>query len=181
MAPYTIPTIMLPSGQYVMDSLEIAKVLEKEYPTPPAHLDSPYYDRLLEQTKAAMAALPSVYVTNVYDRVLGEASRPYFHETRTKYLGMTIEEYLAKHPAEESFQAAEQYLRNVTGLLKENELGPFLMGREVCYADFVWGGFLLFFKVMGEDVWERFLKATGDAKVHLDFLEALEPWTKKVD
>jgi hypothetical protein len=40
---------------------------------------------------------------------------------------------------------------------------------------------LLFVKLQGEDVWEKWLEKSGDQEAHERLLEGLAPWTKRND
>lgn len=165
-----------------MDSAKIARALEEAYPSAPsAHLDSPYHARVLEQVRAMMRLLPPVYIVNVVERILGEPSRPYWYRTRAEHVGMPLDRFAAEHPQAEAWDAAAPMIARVTEMLKEETGGPFFMGAQVSYADFIWGGLLVFFRCQGEEVLGELLARSGDAKVHMDLLEALSPWTKRND
>ncbi|KAL1855757.1 hypothetical protein VTK73DRAFT_8480 [Phialemonium thermophilum] len=176
---YTIPTIMLPDGTYVMDSRKIADVIEQRYPEKPVHLDSPYLARLEPIMAKLVPALWPVFIPHEPTRVLGERSLPFWYETREKYLGMTMDEYQRGNPPEPAWEKAEPYIREVTAMLKENPDGPFFMGHTVSYADFVWVGFLLFMKAIGEDEFHGVLERSGDGEVHKAILEATRPWWER--
>ncbi|GAB1309911.1 GST N-terminal domain-containing protein [Madurella fahalii] len=178
---YTIPAVRLPDGRYVMDSLKIAEVIEAEYPTPSVHLDSPYHARLREFMRELMGRLQPVYVVNVVKRILDEVNAPYWNKTRAASVGMPLDQFEKENPVEECWEKVAPAMKGVTALLEENPQGPFFMGSEVSYADFMWGGFLLFMRHIGEEMLEELLKVSGNAKVHRDHLEALSPWTKRND
>ncbi|KAK4129679.1 hypothetical protein N657DRAFT_640345 [Parathielavia appendiculata] len=180
--PYTIPTIRLPSGTYVTDSRKIAAALEEAHPSPPIHLDSPTLAKLEDLMRRIMVALQPVYIPLVPKRLLNEASLPHWHSTRPRWVGTSsIDEYERMNPASEAWDRAENFLKEVTGLLKAQADGPCFLGREVSYADFVWAGFLIFLRRMGEDVLEEGLRRSGDKEVHEALLKGLEPWTKRCD
>ncbi|KAK4096832.1 hypothetical protein N658DRAFT_527464 [Parathielavia hyrcaniae] len=180
--PYSIPTIRLPSGTYVSDSRVIATTLEQARPSPPLHLDSPQLARLEELMRAIMLGLRSVYIPLVPRRLLNDASLPHWYRTRAEWIGMPVDEFERAHPAAEGWAAAEGFLKEVTGLLKAADgKGPFFLGGEVSYADFVWGGFLVFLGRIGKDVVEEGLRRCGDREVHEALLRGLGPWTERCD
>lgn len=74
-------------------------------------------------------------------------------------------------------------LQEVVGWLKENGDGPFFLGKEVSYADFVWAGFLIFMKRIGDEYgYGQILKRSGgDGEVHERLLDALKQWTGSAD
>ncbi|KAI0137641.1 putative glutathione S-transferase [Hypoxylon sp. NC0597] len=180
---YTVPTIILPDGTWVTDSSEIAKVLEEKHPEPSLHLDSPYLPKYAEQLVAVFKLIGPVYVPGVYKRILNEPSLDYFRTTREKWTGTTLEKYEESggEGGEKAWKAAAPHLQNITALLKENPDGPFFEGKTVGYVDFVHAAFLIFMRRIGEDYLEAALKASGDADVHLKLLEALKPWTERLD
>ncbi|CAN8096143.1 unnamed protein product [Discula destructiva] len=178
---YTIPTITLPDGTWHMDSRNIATVLEAKYPQPPLKLDSPMHAKLADVLPGLLGALRGNYLPTIPKRILNEASVPYWYRTREEKVGSTLDELEAKEGGQAGFANAEGRLKAVTEMLKENSEGPFLEGGAVTYADFVWAGFLLFWQRIGDDKFEAILERTGDPKVHLDLLKAVEPWSKRND
>lgn len=180
-AGYTSPTIALPDGTYIMDSREIANVLEKRQPEPALHLDSPYLTKLEAIMPRLMPALRGVYFSLIPARLLNEASLPYWYETRAKAAGMPLDQLAEHQGGAAAFAKAEPMLKEVTALLAEKSDGPFFMGKTVSYADFQWAGFLIFWRRIGEDQFAEILKATGDAAVHKQLLEAVEPWSRRDD
>ncbi|KAI2620432.1 hypothetical protein GGR54DRAFT_601068 [Hypoxylon sp. NC1633] len=170
----------MPDGTWVMDSWKIADLLEEKYPEPSLHLDSEYIPRLKKLLPGAIMALRSIYAPGVYNNVLSPASEEFFRRTREENFGKTLEE-VAKDGGEPAWKAAEPNLQKITALLEENTEGPFFDGKTVGFADFVWAGYLIFFGRIGEDVFDRALKASGNASTHLKLLEALKPWTERDD
>ncbi|KAL2192620.1 hypothetical protein P885DRAFT_64735 [Corynascus similis CBS 632.67] len=181
---YTIPAVRLADGTYVMDSLEIARAIEAAHPSPPLHLDSPALARLIGPEGIAsrtISQLARVLLTRVPTRILTDASVPYWVETRSQMVGMPLAEFQAQVTDwEPVWAAAEPVLHEATALLNETrEDGPFFLGKEASYADFVWGGLLIFYDRMGE--LDELLARTGDAEAHKALLKALEPWTERCD
>ncbi|KAK4040970.1 hypothetical protein C8A01DRAFT_35026 [Parachaetomium inaequale] len=181
--PYTIPTILLPSGTYIMDSRAIATALEAAHPSPPLHLDSPALPRLESLLRRVMIALKPIYIVRVPKVILNEASVPFWNETRAAAQGVTsLEEYeRANVDLGPRWEEAEPALREVTDLLGEAPpgKGPFFLGNVVSYADFVWAGFLIFMGRLGEDVLEEVLVRSGGGERHRALLEGLGPWVKR--
>ncbi|RYP61802.1 hypothetical protein DL769_007555 [Monosporascus sp. CRB-8-3] len=178
---YTIPTVIMPNGDYIMDSFEIADALEKAFPAPSLHLDSPYVEKLKAVMVDMRGVLIGVFMPLVPERLLSEASKPYFYETREANIGMPLDRLARERGGDEAFKAAEPHLRKVTALLGENADGPFFMGKEVSFADFIWAGFLIFFRRVGDDVFQKLLDATGDRDLHLKLLEGVKPWSERDD
>jgi glutathione S-transferase len=118
-----------------MDSRRIVDVLERLQPIPPLHLDSPYQARIENLTKQIVDSIRPVFMPLVPKVFLNPTSRDYFLSTRTKALGMSLDEY-AKG-ADEGVQKAKPYIRELGEMLRENNEGPFLQGKTPCYADMV--------------------------------------------
>ena len=179
--PYTVPTILLPDGTYVMHSLKILEAINKRYPSPPLKYQTPRLDRFMKCVEQTMIAFRGIYVPGVANRLLGEGSLDFFHRTRERDIGMTLAEFEEKEGGEGAYEAMEQHLKQVTALLAEDGGGPFFEGKDVSQIDFVWIGILLFIQRMGEDVFDKVLRRSGDAKKHLDLLEAAKSWYEKDD
>lgn len=176
---YTIPTVIMPDGEYIMDSAEIAKAVEKAFPEPSLHLDSTFVDRLFAVLKEIMAAILPVYIPLVPQRILNEASQPYWYETREAKVGMPLDQLAREKGGDPAWAAAAPFLRQVSDLLRENPQGPFFLGETPSYTDFIWGGLLVFLRRIGDDVLEKGLESTGDRDLHLKFLEAIKPWSER--
>jgi glutathione S-transferase len=178
---YTSPTIQYTDGRYIMDSKAIAQTIDKDHPQPSLHLDSSYLTKLEEILPRLMPALSGHYIPTVPKRLLNEASVPYWYKTREAKFGMTLDELEKSQGGETGWSKAEPMLKQVTEALKENPLGPFFAGKTVSYADFVWAGFLIFWRRIGDDKFSEVLKRTGDPAVHEALLKAVEPWSERDD
>lgn len=178
--PYTIPTAILADGTWIADSANIARAVEKLYPEPPLHLDSPYWARV-EQigSKVVQSIVPLCY-SRVPVNILNDASVEYWYTTRRQRLGMSVQEYEEKNGGEAAYAGAEPHLKEMTQVLKEND-GPFFMGSQVSNADFSWVAVLLFFKRIDEAIFDEVLKRTGDEAVHKLLLESCSPWSQRSD
>ncbi|KAK4151060.1 hypothetical protein C8A00DRAFT_17488 [Chaetomidium leptoderma] len=182
--PFTIPTILLPSGSYIMDSRAIAEHLEAAHPsTPSLHLTSPILPRLEAIMPRLLPALAPMYLMLVPARLLSDASVAYWRVSRAEMVGMPLEEFEKVRSPQACWDEVAPVLREVTALLKEENgsggAGPFFLGEEVSYADFVWAGFLLMCRCIGEEELEEVVKRSGDAEAHRALLKGLEPWTKR--
>lgn len=91
---------------------------------------------------------------------------------------MELDEYERVHPAAGCWDKAEGAVQEVVEMLRE---GPFFLGGEVSYADFVWAGFLVFCKNLGEEeVYGEVVRRSGEGGgVHGRLLGALEPWLRR--
>ncbi|EKJ78558.1 hypothetical protein NXS19_000930 [Fusarium pseudograminearum] len=173
---WTIPTVKFPDGTYIMDSAKILERVEKDYPEPSVHKDSPVLAKLFEIMPNIMGALRPIYFTHVPKHILNENSVPYWQETRSEAAGEPLDE-LYKRDGEKAWDKAKPHVQDVEALLKENSEGPFFLGKTPSYADFVWGGFLIF--MQRNQIIDEVYKISGDAQLHKNVLEALAPWHKR--
>lgn len=167
---YTIPTIRLPDDTWVMDSFKIADVLESRYPTPSLHLDSPVCKKVKHIVARAMPAFYRNFMPLVPERLLTQRSQDYWYATRKQILDMG--------PDPEAWRKAGPVLQEATALLKETA-GPFFLGKDFSFADVIWISLLIFWKRIGDDVFEKFLEAAGDKDLHLAMMEAAKEWTAR--
>lgn len=177
---YTSPTIAYTDGRYIMDSRAIADLLEKDHPSPSLHLDSPYLAKLEALMPNLMPAVRGNYIPQIPKRLLNEASVPYWYRTREEKVGMKLDALEDTEGGDKAWAQAAPLLHQVTDWLNEND-GPFFMGDTVSYADFVWAGFLIFFRRVGQDGFRALLENSGDAQAHQNLLSAVEPWSKRDD
>lgn len=162
-----------------MDSVAIAARLEADYPTPSIHLDSPYHSQFVVHARNTLVPLQGIFIPLVPVRLLSEASVPYFVTSRERDVGSTLEQFARERGGEPAWEAASKALVQITAMLQENE-GPFFMGTTVSYTDFFYAGMLLFFKSLGDDIFNRLVKESGDdGKTMFALLEAVEPWSKR--
>jgi glutathione S-transferase len=162
-----------------MDSAKILERIEKDYPEPSVHKDSPVLSKLFAIMPNIMGALRPVYFTTVPGRILSEKSVPYWQETRTEMAGEPLDALYKREGGQEAWDKARPHVQEVEALLKENSEGPFFLGKTPSYADFVWGGFLIF--MQRNQVIDEVYKISSDAQVHKDLLEATAPWHKRND
>ncbi|KAF7551241.1 hypothetical protein G7Z17_g5161 [Cylindrodendrum hubeiense] len=179
---FTCPTIRLADGEtYIMDSKKIAARLEADYPTPAIHLElkSPLFEQLIQNLRVAMTPLQPVYIYLVLTRLLSDKSTPFFSTTRTEDIGMSVEQYHQECDVEAAWEESGKGFSGVTAMLKASG-GPFLRGQTVSYDDFICAGVLLFFKSLGDDVFVKLVKVSGDdGEAIKGLLEAVEPWSKR--
>ena len=161
-----------------MDSLLIARALEGLQPEPSLHLDSPYTDRMNAAVEKIWTALRTAIIYRVPQNILNDASVDHFRGTREKRFGGKLEE-IAKGKWEPAFQQAQEGLEHVKEMYGEHD-GPFVLGREASWADFVFVGMLRFAEILTEkgDLFPRLVSFDESfGKVY----EACKPWLKRDD
>ena len=124
---YSSPTIRV-SDKYVMESRKIADALEREYPSPPLHLDSPILKKVEELAPECIMLLRPILLPRVPRQFLNPPSAEYFERTRAERFGMTLSQLEKERGGESAWKAAEPKWKELGALLKA-EGGPFFMGK----------------------------------------------------
>ena len=163
-----------------MDSLAIAKVLEKLQPEPSLHLDNGYTDRCQTAVLETQKAIMPIAMPRIPTKVLNEASAGYFRETREKRVGMTLPELAKSEKAQNAWTYAQPGIDELKAILHEHEEGPYVMGKTVSFADFIIAGFWRFMEILDEsgDLFERGMKMDEAFPRHY---EACEEWLRRDD
>lgn len=161
-----------------MDSANIAKRLEEEYPERPLDPENDLAQAASQFQRKIWGPLQPVLMPEVYRTILGERSKPFFWDTRKKDLGgMTIYEFEKDYGGEKAWEKVKLPLQEVSALLDKTE-GPFFQGSQVSYADFILVGFLEFVKKYALQHYQRIIGlCDGLDKLH----EACLPWLERDD
>lgn len=178
---YSVPTIRLPDGSYMMDSAVIAEKLESLYPAPSLHLNS-----TLEHE--AQAAMMKVFVPLVpyllaiaTNKLVAPQDLDWFKSDRASRFGMTIEEYETEKDPDIAYAGAKpgfEECKQVLTVHKKDE-GPFILGSVPCYADFYLAATIQMYRRAGAEIFARFIQEAGPELKRLH--EACEKWTLKQD
>ena len=159
-----------------MHSWEIAKALEKAYPTPSLHLDYEHVATVQELIGKFSSAIMPAWMPKVPRNLLNPVSAEYFQRTRAEQVGKPLEQY-EKEDTDERWNAAEKHALEVARLLKTNG-GPFFLGKQVSYADFILVGFLHFLKRIDISMYERAVDLDPALKT---VYEASQKWLSRDD
>ncbi|KAL8924235.1 MAG: hypothetical protein Q9208_004199 [Pyrenodesmia sp. 3 TL-2023] len=154
---YSVPTIRLPDGTYIMDSKRIAAALEERYPDPPLHIDAPQVAQIEGLLPKMLGPMRGITMPKIPRALLNQESAAFFNETRAQRFGMSLEQLEREKGGEAQWEEAGPVIREIGEMLRENDGGPFVRGKEVSYADFYLVGLLVFFERLGEGVLERFV------------------------
>lgn len=159
-----------------MDSTTIAKALEAAYPTPSLQLSHPMLARVKDVLIQAFVPIRGDVIPQIPEHVLSPGSVEYWVRTRTADLG-DLAIYRKEHGGEKAYEEAHEALQAAAALLRENQ-GPFFLGQEASYADFLWVSFVLFVKRATE---EGFQRVVGVDEVLRKHFEACGPWIVRDD
>lgn len=161
----------------MMDSRKIATEIERRYPSRPLQLDSPVLkqvEELIPQLREPMAA---IFMPKVPNGLLNPPSAEYFERTRAERFGKALSELERDSGGEPAWARFAPPLKELAGILKA-EGGPFVLGKEISYADFVIVSFLHFAKRIGEDIYDRIAAMEPPLRI---LYEASKSWLKRDD
>ena len=79
----------------------------------------------------------------------------------------------------DAIKNAEPQMQAMAELYHENEEGPFAMGKQVSYADFVLVGFLRYMQYMPAGTYDKLVAVDRD--VFDKLLGACQPWLQRDD
>ena len=126
-AAYTSPTARI-GDRYIMDSLKIATEFEKQYPSPPLHVDSPLVSKVQSIVSGGIGSLRPVIMPRVPDKLLNQSSRDYWVPSREARYGMPLPQYEKELGGDGAWEKATPALRELGTILKA-EGGPFALGK----------------------------------------------------
>lgn len=177
-SPYTLPTLRLPDGTYIMDSLAIAEKLETLHPSPSLHLDNNLHNALGPIIGRISLPLIPIFMPRIGRDIVPESAADYFHETRSKRFGMPLDELEKQKGGEQAWQAARPGIEGLKAFMsahKQDE-GPFVLGSEVCYADFVIASLMESLRRIGPDLFESFVDENAELRA---LHQACGKWMEK--
>ena len=178
LADWTIPTVRMADGEYVMESKAIAVALEKAYPEPSIRLDSPPLKYVEEAMPLVYRNLRAVIVPRMPRECLSGPTIEWHREVRKQTFGMTLEELEAKHGGEAAWEKAMPVFERLAAILKHDPKGPFCLGDKPSYADFLVVGYLEWFRCLGGGILERVI---GIDQAFKHVYDACGPWLKRND
>ena len=124
---YTSPTIRI-GDKYIMDSLKIATELEKQYPSPPLHVDSPLVSKVQNIVLGGIGSLRGVIMPRIPDKLLNQPSFDYWVASREAKYGMSLPQYAKEKGGDDAWEKAMPALKELGTILKA-EGGPFVLGK----------------------------------------------------
>ena len=111
-----------------MDSRKIAFELEKQYPEPSLHLDSPVLPEVEARVLKAITPLRAVFMPPIPRNLLNTASVEYFERTREARFGMPLRQFEKEHGGDKAWEEATPALKEAGDMLRANG-GPFFLGK----------------------------------------------------
>ena len=111
-----------------MDSAKIASELEKQYPEPPLHVDSPDLAKVEAGVFNMFMQLRPAMIPLVPRNLLNTASVEYFERTRKERVGMSLAQWEKEQGGDKAWEKATPAFKEVGDMLRANG-GPFLLGK----------------------------------------------------
>lgn len=168
-----------------MDSRAICEHLDRIQPEPSLHMRdaSDLIDTTLKALGAVFGELRPMALPRVPTTLLSPTSSKFFFETRQEMFGMGLPDLAVTDGAQNAVKNARPHLEELKKVMTENKTtgdGPFVMGREVSFADFVIAGAFSFLKDLDrqEDLFGRITQIEPIFKEHFD---ACQPWFERND
>lgn len=161
-----------------MDSLSIAQKIEELQPQPTLHLDSDYIARTQQAVLKVLAELAPIAMPRIPGTLLNPPSAEYFEETRARRFGMPLAELARSEKARNAWQNAQPVLQEIAKLLRENDKGPYVLGDEPSFADFILAGFWRFMELLDQngDLYGRIVQVDSSFSEHY---EACKKWMER--
>lgn len=162
-----------------MESTAIATKLESMHPEPSLHLSNGLPQKLGPILGKAMAPLIPVFMPRIGRDMIVESCYDWFQEARAKRFGMPLDELEEAKGGEQAWQAARPGLQELKAFIKENKKdeGPFVLGSEVCYADFLICSAVEALRRIGPDLFEKAMEVYDGEELR-QLHEACGPWLK---
>lgn len=154
---YSFPTILFPDGTYIMESRAIIERLEKDHPTPSLNINSPFLAEVEAAIPKLAGATLGIWMPNVPDNLLNRSSAEYFYRTRAERFRRPLPQIAKDSGGEEAWMEALAPVKALGEILSRNG-GPFVLGKEASYADFIIIGWLHFQKLIDEEIYTRLVK-----------------------
>lgn len=142
-----------------MDSAAIASRLESSYPNPTLRLETGLHDQIGPILGKIGGPLIPVFMPRIGRDVLVESSVPWFQEARKQRFGISLDELEQAKGGEQAWAAAQLGFEDLKRFLTDHKQdeGPFVLGSEVSYVDFVLVSTMEAFRRIGNDLFERFV------------------------
>jgi glutathione S-transferase len=174
-ARYTLPAVKLTDSSYVMDSALIAPVLEEQVPEPSLHLENDLHNKVGPLIGRSLGPIMPIVYAQIGRNIIPESYQEEWIKGKEAQFGCTMTEFEERAGGEKAWGAAEQGLKALGEFMKANKQddGPFILGSQVCYADFILAALVESTIKIGGGLHERIVATEPQLK---DLHEACRPW-----
>ncbi|CZT16037.1 related to putative glutathione S-transferase [Ramularia collo-cygni] len=157
-SPYTLPAIKLPNGTSLQDSAAIAPKLEETCPEPSLHLETGLHEQVGKLIGGIAMPMLKVIYPAIARNIIKEEYLDSWLAGKEPKLGMSMQEFEASG-GESAWKAAEPGFVALKEFLASNkkDKGPFILGSQVCYGDFIIAALLESVRIIGDGLFERFV------------------------
>ena len=174
---YTIPAVTMPNGEHIMDSRPIATALEALQPNPSLHLDDCHLEQVQASVNKFIGPMRSTVIPKIAE-TLNPRAAEYFYRTREQAFGKPLSEVAQSKTEDEMWKEAEPGIQELKSILEKDGSGPFVLGKQVSYADFV---IVSTFVIVGKAE-ERLLETLlGKDETFSALYKACEKWLERDD
>jgi hypothetical protein len=112
-----------------MKSENIIGGIEKRFPEPSLHINSPYHSQAIKAVQESLLPGAADILPRVPGSLLNPPSAEYFERTRPKRWDCsTLKEVIEQKGGDPAWKAAEPGYQKMVELLKQNPEGPYFMG-----------------------------------------------------
>jgi hypothetical protein len=158
-----------------MDSAIIAPVLEKQVPEPSLNLENELHNKVGPLVGQSIGPLmPKVYA-RIGEVIIPDSYREEWVKGKEAQFGCTMQENVERAGGDQAWKNAEPGFKTLGEFMKANKKddGPFILGSQVCYADFVLVGLVECAKKMGGEFFDRFVEMEPQLGT---LYNACKPW-----
>lgn len=169
----------LPDGTYIQDSANIAPKLEEQCPEPSLHLGNGLHEQAGKLLGGVAFPLLKVLFPTIAKNIVMEHYTDWWVAKKEKMIGMSMSEFEAAG-GENAWKAAEPGFAALKEFLASNKKdeGPFILGSQVCYADFIIASMLESTRRIGGGLFERVVSYDDQLK---ELHEACKEWYERDD
>lgn len=141
------------------------------------HLDNGLAQKIGPMIGKISQPLIPVFMPRIGRDVIVESTVPYFQEARAKRFGMSLDELEKAKGGEQAWEAARTGLEELNAFIasQKKDEGPFILGSDVCYADFVVAAMVEALRRIGEDLYEKMRGVAGERGV-MEIHDACKKW-----
>lgn len=166
-----------------MDSRNICEHLDKIHPSPTLHMDdaSGVIDETMQALGAVFEHLRPLALPRVPTTLLAKPSAEYFFHTRQEMFGMGLPDLAVTNEAQHAIRNARPHLYGLKKVMTENKRtgeGPFVLGKEPSFADFVVAGAFSFLKDL-DRLGDLFDPIVCSDPVFEEHWKACQPWLER--
>lgn len=165
------------------DSINCAEKLEAAYPEPSLFLDAHTHESVTDAVNAVWFNIAADALPLFTREVLTKDAAIWFEEDRKQRYGMSLDELSALKGGEEMWKAVrapDGVLEKLKDCLTKHkkDSGPFVMGSQVSYADFVIAAMFECFERCDTTSYQKIMSYDQSLK---DLHQACRPWLQRDD